>query len=252
MVGLVLFIMYSTANSRGGIEAILFFWGWAVLGSFLVGGGVIYMVLTVRSACFWSIYNFTFTPNEVYLLCCLFFAGFGVKLSVWPFWYWLPRAHVEVSTGMSIFLSCILIKVCFYGLMRTYYLIGGEVIIMPLLCCCGWGVLDVTIRLIVQTDLKAITAYGSVLHINLLVLLFLCDTTYMGGGLLFYIWGHSYATAGLFYAIHLVERCTGSRITNELGGVYNASPQVGIVVIFALIAFLGFPLSFFFWGEVWL
>jgi len=77
--------------------------------------------------------------------------------------------------------------VCFYGLIRVFLLLGGEVPIIPFIFFISWGVLDLTIRLAIQVDLKAITAYSSVLHINLLVLLFLLDTNVLSNGLIFYI-----------------------------------------------------------------
>jgi multicomponent Na+:H+ antiporter subunit A len=147
---------------------------------------------------------------------------------------------------MSIFLSCILVKICFYGLIRIYLLIGGEIVIMPFIFFCGLCIFDLTLRLAIQTDLKAITAYGSVLHVNLLIILFLLDTNFLNSGLIFYIWGHSYATAGIFFAINLIERSYGSRSTFEISGVYTANPIVGLVSIFAVITFLEFPLTFFF------
>jgi NADH:ubiquinone oxidoreductase subunit 4 (subunit M) len=82
MIGLVLYIMYLTANSRGGIEAILFFTGWAVIGSFLVGAAVVYILVTVQSSYFNDIINFTFTSDECYFLYFLIFFGFGTKLSI--------------------------------------------------------------------------------------------------------------------------------------------------------------------------
>ena len=170
MISLVFFVMYLTANSRGAVEAILFFLGWAIVGSILVGSGLIYIIMVVQSRIFFIIYQFCFSPDELYYLYILLGGGFGTKLSLWPFWYWLPRAHVEVSTSTSIFLSCILIKVCFYGLIRIFLLLGGEVPVTPFIFFISWGVLDLITRLVIQVDLKAITAYSSVLHVNLLVL----------------------------------------------------------------------------------
>lgn len=252
IVCMVFYVMYLTTSSRGSVEAILFFMGWASVGSMLVGLAVMYILVYGHVRYFTDIYGVYFTANERYFLYMFFFFGFGTKLSVWPFWYWLPRAHVEVSTGMSIFLSCVLVKVCFYGLMRVNLFIGGEMIILPFIFFIGVGIFDIAMRLIIQIDLKAVTAYGSVLHINLLILLFLFDTTALNNGLILYIWGHSYATAGIFYAISLIERCCGSRLTVEISGMYQMNPFVGFVVILAVLTFLEFPFNFFFWGEVWL
>lgn len=252
MVFLVFYIMYLSANSRGSIEAMLFYLGWASIGSLLVGLSVIYIIVIGNVREFEDIHQIYFTPNERYFLYLFFFFGFGTKLSIWPFWYWLPRAHVEVSTSLSIFLSCVLVKVCFYGLIRVHYLIGGEMIILPFIWFVSLSIFDVTARLIIQIDLKAITAYGSVLHVNLLVLLFLIDSSMLNNGMILYIWGHSYATAGMFLIINFIERCYGTRITTELSGMYQVNSIITIFVLWAIISFLEFPLNFFFWGEIWL
>ena len=147
---------------------------------------------------------------------------------------------------MSIFLSCILVKICFYALFRIAALLGGDIIIVPFIFFVCLAVFDLTLRLSIQVDLKAITAYGSVLHVNLLILLFLLDTTNLGVGMILYVWGHSYATAGIFYAINLAERTAGSRSTFELAGIYMLNSLTALIIIFALITFLEFPLCFFF------
>lgn len=252
LVLLMFFAMYLSTNARGCVEAALFFLGWAVVGSIFVGIAVIYIINVTGTTNFHIIRHTTFTSDEIFLLYTLSFFGFGTKLSLWPFWYWLPRAHVEVSTAMSVFLSCILIKICLYCLIRFWWLINSEVVVSPFIFLVALCVFDVTCRLIIQTDLKAVIAYGSVLHVNLLVLLVLLDTTNLTLGTVLYIWGHSLATGGLFFATNLIERCHGSRATFEISGVYNTNPLVGLVAIFAVIGFLDFPLTVFFWGELWL
>jgi NADH:ubiquinone oxidoreductase subunit 4 (subunit M) len=84
LIGLVFLVMYSTANSRGGVEAILFFAGWAVVGSFLVGVAMIYIICCCQSCTFEDVASFHFSSDELYYLYTLFFFGFGTKLSTWP------------------------------------------------------------------------------------------------------------------------------------------------------------------------
>lgn len=252
LIFLVFYIMYLSANSRGSVEAVLFYLGWASIGSFLVGVAVIYIISIGNTREFIIIQQVCFNANERYFIYLFLFFGFGTKLSVWPFWYWLPRAHVEVSTSLSIFLSCILVKVCFYGLIRVQQLVGGEILIIPFIWFVSLAIFDITVRLVSQVDLKAITAYGSVLHINLLVLLFLFDTSLNNNGIVYYIWGHSYATAGMFLVINYIERCCGTRITIEISGLYQINSLITIFIIWAFVAFLEFPLNFFFFGEFWL
>lgn len=82
MIGLVFYIMFLTANNRGSVEAILYFIGWASLGSLLVGIAVIYIIANSQTRLLSEICRFSFGPNERYFLYICFFFGFGTKLSV--------------------------------------------------------------------------------------------------------------------------------------------------------------------------
>jgi len=84
---LVFGAMYNTSNSRGSVEAAIFYLGWAILGSVLVGLGVVLVISLSGSYTFSSLKTNTLSSNEVYYIYMLFFFGFGTKLSTWPFWY---------------------------------------------------------------------------------------------------------------------------------------------------------------------
>lgn len=249
---LVFFSMYLTANSRGGVEAALFFAGWAILGSILVGLGFIILIVLTNNVTFNEIKLNKLTFNEIYYIYLLFFLGFGIKLSVWPFWYWLPKAHVEVSTGMSIFLSCILIKLSLFCLLRVQHTLLTEIsfnicIFFSFICS-----IDIVFRFINLKDLKAIIAYSSVLHTNLLLSLIHLDSFKILKSSIFYIWGHSLATTSLFIIVNVLESRYSSRNILYISGVWYTSPILGYLIFFSLLPFLDLPISVFFWGEIWL
>lgn len=246
---LVFASMYLSSNSRGGIEAALFFLGWAILGSILVSLGVIIFVVLSDTYTFSEGINNKLSSSEIYTIYLLLFFGFGTKLSTWPFWYWLPRAHVEVSTGMSIFLSCILIKLSYYALLRFKLILNSEIsynicILVTLLC-----VIDITTRLLNLTDLKALVAYSSVVHTNILLLLVHLDSFRFLNTNILYIWGHSISTACIFISINLIESRYGTRNPLNLSGLYASSPLLSVVTLGSVIIFLDFPLTLFYWGE---
>lgn len=78
---LVFGIMYLSSNSRGGIEATLFYAGWAILGSILVGLGLILLILLTDEIFFINLSKNKLTSNEIYYIYMLLFFGFGTKLS---------------------------------------------------------------------------------------------------------------------------------------------------------------------------
>lgn len=249
---LVFYSMYLTSNSRGSVEASLFFAGWAVLGSILVGLGFLILIIETNFTYFFQFKKNKLTANEVYYIYLLFFLGFGVKLSVWPFWYWLPKAHVEVSTGMSIFLSCILIKLSLFSLLKIQHLLLSEIslnicIFISFFCC-----LDITFRYSNLRDLKAIIAYGSVLHTNLLLALIHLDSLKSLKNSIYYIWGHSLSTTTLFIIVNMIETRYGTRNIIYISGLWYNSPNLVYLSIFSLLSFLDIPITLFFWGELWL
>ena len=249
---LVFYSMYLSANTRGGVEAALYFAGWAILGSILVGVAFILLIILTNCSYFYLLKFNKLNSNETYYIYLLFFLGFGVKLSVWPFWYWLPKAHVEVSTGMSIFLSCILIKLSLFCLLRVQHVLLSEIsfnicIFFSFICS-----IDIVFRFINLRDLKAIVAYGSVLHTNLLIALIHLDSFKVLKSSVFYIWGHSLSTTSLFIIINVLESRYSSRNILYISGVWYSSPILGYLIFFNLLSFLDLPISLFFWGELWL
>ena len=249
---LVFYSMYLTSNSRGSVEASLFFAGWAVLGSILVGLGFIILIVDTNYVYFIQLKKNKLTSNEIYYIYLLFFLGFGVKLSVWPFWYWLPKAHVEVSTGMSIFLSCVLIKLSLFSLLKIQHSLLSEVsfnicVFISFFCC-----VDVIFRYSSLKDLKAIIAYGSVLHTNLLLALIHLDSLKSLKNSIYYIWGHSLSTATLFIIVNIIETRYATRNIVYLSGLWYTSPNLLYLSIFSLLSFLDIPITLFFWGELWL
>ena len=249
---LVFGAMYNTANSRGSVEAAIFYLGWAILGSILVGLGIILIISLSGSFTFSTLQNNKLSSNEIYYIYMLFFFGFGTKLSTWPFWYWLPKAHVEVSTGMSVFLSCILIKLSYFCLFRFQFSLLSEISFNVCIVVTFLSAIDTIFRFINLKDLKAIIAYSSVLHTNLLLALVHLDTFKVINGTVLYVWGHSLATASIFIAINLIESRYSSRNIVQVSGLWYTTPLLGYLTLWSVLFFLDLPITLFFWGELWL
>ncbi len=108
-----------------------------------------------------------------FLIWIALFIGFAIKVPVFPFHTWLPLAHVEAPTAISVILAGVLLKMGTYGLLRiSYPLLPGEVInfsfILALLGVINiiWGALNA----IAQIDLKKMVAYSSVSHMGYVLL----------------------------------------------------------------------------------
>lgn len=96
--------------------------------------------------------------------------GFGVKFPIWPFYDWLPQAHVEASTNFSIFLSGVLVKFAFFGFVKFMLLFGFDNVPLYFYPFILVGFVDSSSKLYYQVDLKKIVAYSTVIEMHWLTI----------------------------------------------------------------------------------
>jgi NADH:ubiquinone oxidoreductase subunit 4 (subunit M) len=99
---------------------------WTQFGALFLILGFLYLFFITGASTFTiltTVYLNTYELN-FFFLCVL--VGFGVKLPIWPFYGWLPKAHVEASTNFSIFLSGVLVKFAFFGLLKCLVVVQLE------------------------------------------------------------------------------------------------------------------------------
>ena len=97
---------------------------------------------------------------------CFLLVGFGVKFPIWPFYEWLPKAHVESSTNFSIFLSGVLVKFAFFGFYKNLYYFNSNLFILIPYIWLIIGIMDVAAKLYYQIDLKKLIAYATTVEMH--------------------------------------------------------------------------------------
>jgi NADH-quinone oxidoreductase subunit M len=111
--------------------------------------------------------------NVKYLIWVALFIGFAIKVPIFPFHTWLPLAHVEAPTAISVILAGVLLKMGTYGLLRiSYPLLPGEVINFAYILA-FLGVINIlwgAVNAIAQIDMKKMIAYSSVSHMGYVLL----------------------------------------------------------------------------------
>lgn len=244
--------VYFVSPYRRAIQASLYFLIWTQVGSLFVLLATAYIFYVVGNSNFSDIRAFNFTINEIKCLFMLLFFGFGVKIPMWPFHHWLTKTHVEAPAGFSMFLSGFLVKSAVYGFYKLSNLLGGEISTIFISVFLIIGVIDASIKMWGQTDLKKLIAYSTVQEMNLIYLAFCWgDTLAIWGGLLFCI-THAFLSSLLFYTVDCVQRRFHTRSVIELSGLLTITPNLGTVIFFNSIFYSGLPGTLKFLSEIYI
>ncbi len=182
-----------------------------------------------------------------------FFIAFAVKLPIVPLHTWLPNAHVDAPTPVSMLLAGILLKMGGYGLIRFNIQMFPEMIkvFAPMLIISGViNIIYAALVALAQKDLKLLIAYSSVSHMGF-VLLGLGALNSIGiTGAMFQMIAHGLISAGLFLIVGVIYFRTKTRVFSHLGGLGQVMPKAFYFTILLAFASLGLPLLIGFAAEV--
>jgi NADH-quinone oxidoreductase subunit M len=234
-------IVYYISPSRRAIQASLYFLIWTQIGSFLVLIVIAYLISVVGTTSFYDIKLYNFSYIETFFIYLMLFLGFGFKVPLWPFHYWLTKTHVEAPAGFSMYLSGFLVKSAVYGFYKITNLLGNDLNTSLFSTICIVGVVDASLKMWGQTDLKKLVAYGTIQEMNLIFLTFCWgDTSAILGGILFSA-THGALSALMFFIVDCLQRRFNSRSVTEISGVLQLTPTLGISIIIMCVLYAGLP-----------
>lgn len=244
------FILYKFAKTRRCVEAAYLMFFWTQFGALFLIFGFLYLFFIVGNSNFSTITNYYFSTFEVNFLFLCFLIGFGVKLPIWPFYGWLPKAHVEASTNFSIFLSGVLVKFAFFGLFKCLLVIEMEpsfIYIYPFLIL---GIVDAVFKLFYQIDLKKLVAYSTVVEMHWLTMCIISGQSNLMLASFCMLISHALISTNSFLLVDAVARRFKTRLITEINGLNYLCPKLFLVVLLNILIFLGFPGSIFFVSEI--
>lgn len=174
----------------------------------------------------------------------LLFFGFAIKLPMVPLHTWLPDAHVEAPTAISVILASLLLKIGGYGLARIAFPIFPEAAVYF-----GWfiglmGVISIIyggLNAMSSKDLKRLIAYSSISHMGFVLLGFASVTPEGVAGSVYQMFSHGIISAMLFLLAGVIYDRTHNRMIANYSGLSTKMPAYTTMVLIAFFASMGLP-----------
>jgi NADH-quinone oxidoreductase subunit M len=231
----VIYTLFGSAFMLAGILSLYFATGSLSMVDIAQGGLAMIQSVMPMAGIFW-----------------LLLIGFAVKLPVFPLHTWLPDAHTDAPTAVSVVLAGALLKMGGYGMIRVCVSIFPQVAREFALILIVLAVVNVlygaavTLR---QTDLKRLIAYSSVSHMGYVLLgIFALGQVSLVGATL-QMFSHGIITGLLFAMAGLVMHNSKERDLRKLGGLARQMPIIAVVFSVAGVASLGLPTTSGFAAE---
>lgn len=184
-------------------------------------------------------------PNNLRFIAYIgLFIGFAIKIPMFPFHTWLPDAHVEAPTAISVILAGVLLKMGTYGILRVSYPVFPELTYQLSWYIALFGMINIiygALCAMAQKDFKKLIAYSSVSHMGFVMLGMASLNTVGISGAILQMFNHGTITAMLFLIVGVIYDRAHTRDIDAFGGLGKQMPIYTGFVTVAFFAAIGLP-----------
>jgi NADH-quinone oxidoreductase subunit M len=185
----------------------------------------------------------------------LLFLGFAVKVPIVPFHTWLPDAHVQAPSPVSVILAGVLLKMGTYALFRFNFTMLSDVATSSPAAeiIAAVGVISViygAMLALAQRDLKRIVAYSSISSMGYVIVGLVAFTPHGMSGATFQMVSHGLISGLLFMSVGVLYNATHTRMVGDMAGLADRMPITAWIFVAGSFAYMGLPLMSGFVAEV--
>ncbi len=220
---------------------ILFYW--TLSGAFLVLCSLAYLYFKYKTLNYFTLSLIKFSKMESILVFFTIFVGFGVKIPVYPFHYWLTKIHVEAPAGFSIFLSGFLVKAALFCFFQFNVVFGTKPTGLLLCTISFFTLLEASVKMWTITDVKKLIAYATIQEMCLILFLLTSSQNKLDYSLILFVVVHGLLSTLMFLLVDIIQKKTQTRNVVELSGVVINFPKAKNLIWFIILLFSGFPLT---------
>ncbi|MCS7184894.1 MAG: NADH-quinone oxidoreductase subunit M [bacterium] len=245
--------MYFLIGIWGGPKkeyAAIKFFLYTLLGSLfmLLGFIILYYFSPEKTFDMRKLVDVDIPINWQIFIFILLFIGFAIKVPLFPFHTWLPLAHVEAPTAVSVLLAGVLLKMGGYGFIRISFPFlndATKILISYIAVIAAINIIYGAIVAFAQRDIKRIIAYSSINHMGYAILglcgIYGINSVIGVNGFILEMFNHGIITGSLFLLVGVIyDRCH-TRDVDEFGGLLSITPIYAGIFIVQMLASLGLP-----------